>query len=165
MKNLTQAEAYYLANKAFMNKELKFLLTPYISTRLFVYFTHRDASKRKKTFYANEHRVTYSQCIKGMVPNIVLHKLAGYNALLGMVEGLKGRYISAKIFFRPPGVEHFDIMLREYKKGELIFQSDPPFLEDECQVLYYTISQGRLLILEKEPEEQSIDFKTELEKI
>lgn len=162
MKQLTQAEAYYLANRAFINKELKFLLTPYISTRLFVYFQHRDPSKRKKTFYANEHRVTYGQCLKYLVPNIVLNKMAGYNALIGMVDSLKGKYICARIYHREPGKQSFDIVCREWNRGELILQNDPPFEVDECQVLYYSVEKGRVIVTEKEPE--TIDFKSELEK-
>jgi hypothetical protein len=161
MKILTQAEAYYMANRAHNNKELKFLLTPYISTRLFVYFNHRDPAKRKKTFYANEHRVTYSQCIKQLVPNIILNKQAGFNALVGMVESLKGKYISARIYMREPGKQSFDIVCREWYRGDLILKNDPPFEAEECQVLYYTIENGRVTVHEKEPEK--IDFKKEIE--
>jgi hypothetical protein len=161
MKILSKAEAYYMANRAHTNKELKFLLTPYISTRLFVYFNHKDPAKRKKTFYANEHRVTYSQCLKHLVPHVMLHKLAGYNALVGMVESLKGKYICARIYHRPPGEQLFSIVCREYDRGQLIIQNDPPFTEDECQLLYYSIENGRVMILEKEPEQ--IDFKSEIE--
>lgn len=160
MKILTQAEAYYMANRAHNNRELKFLLTPYISTRLFVYFNHRDPAKRKKTFYANEHRVTYTQCLKGLVPLIVLKKLDGYNALIGMVDSLKGKYICARIYMRETGKQSFDIVCREWNRGELMIQNDPPFNIDECQVLYYTVENGRVFVHEKEP--QPIDFKTEI---
>lgn len=161
MKQLTQSQAYYEANKAHTHKEIKHLLLPYITTRLFVYFNHRDPAKRKKTFYANEHRVTYSQCMKGMVPNIVLNKLAGYNALIGMVERLHGKYITAKIYLRPPGTKDFSITCREYDKGKLVLQNDPPFTEDECQVLYYQTKEGRLVIQLEDPGD--IDFKKEAE--
>jgi hypothetical protein len=170
MKKLTQSEALHLAIRAHSEKELKFLLTPYISTRLYVYFNGKDRSKRKKTFYANEHRVTYSQCMKGFAENIVLHKLAGFLGLIRFIEDLKGKYSTAKIYLRPPGISSFDILLREYNaKGEEVpvpdTWPDPPFQEDECQVLYYTIEHGRLIVHEKEPEVNTIDFKSELEKI
>jgi hypothetical protein len=160
MKELTQSERYYLANRADNLKEIKFLLTPYISTRLYVYFNHRDPGKRKKTFYANEHRCTYSQCVKGMVPSIILNKMAGYQALINMVEQtIKGKYISAKLYLRPPGSQQFEILCREYFKGELILQNDPPFTGDECQVLYYYTKDGRLIITEKDPALEDFTIK------
>jgi len=173
MKELTQSVAFYLANRAHTEKELKFLLTPYISTRLYVCFNHQDKNKRKKTFYANEHRVTYSQCLRGFTPNIVLNKLAGYNALVNMIEqDLRGKYIGAKLFYRPPGFSEFDFLLREYnKRGELVprmeipgqmLYPDPPFDESECQVLYYSISNGRVVVHTTQPTEVEIDFKKEI---
>lgn len=157
----TESDAWYLENKAHIEKELKMLLVPWISTRLYVYFNDRNPAKRKRTFYANEHRVTYSQCLKERVKDITLHKLAGYLGLVKMAEDLRGKYVTAKIYMRT-GPEGFNAILREYdRSGNLVSFEDHPFTEDQCQVLYYTIEHGRLVLHEKEPEQ--INFKQEIE--
>lgn len=161
MNQTTASEQYYLANKAHIEKELKLLLIPYISTRLYVYFNHGDKNKRKRTFYANEHRCTYSQCLKGMVPHIVLYKQAGYEGLVRMVETLKGKYLTAKLYRREEGEKGFDLLCREYYRGALVGEpNDPPFSADECQVLYFYQKDGRLVITEENP--AAIDFKISL---
>lgn len=162
MQKQTESSALYLANKAHIEKELKMLLVPWISTRLYVYFNDRNPAKRRRTFYANEHRVTYSQCLKQRVESIVLYKYEGYMALIKMAEDLKGKYLTAKIYMRT-GPGEFNTTLREYdRSGSLVASNDHPFAPYECQMLYYTIENGRLLIHEAKPE--SIDFKTEIEK-
>jgi hypothetical protein len=161
MQKQTESSAFYRANKAHIEKELKMLLVPWISTRLYIYFNDRNPQKRRRTFYANEHRVTYSQCLSQRVDNIVLHKLAGFLSLVKMAEDLRGKYSTAKIYLRT-SPDDFGTTLREYdKSGKLVADIDHPFTEDECQVLYYTIENGRLVIHEKQPEQ--IDFKKEIE--
>jgi hypothetical protein len=161
MVQQTASEQYYLANKAHLEKELKPLLLPYISTRLYVYFNHGERGKRKRTFYANEHRCTYSQCLKGMVPHIALHKHAGYHGLVRMVESLKGKYISAKLFMRGGDATTFETLCREYYQGALVGDpNDPPFDESEARILYYYVKDGRLVISDTDPAEEN--FKIEL---
>jgi hypothetical protein len=160
MQKQTESSVLYRANKAHIEKELKMLLVPWISTRLYVYFKDKNPAKRRRTFYANEHRVTYSQCLNQRVENIVLHKYAGYMSLIKMAEDLKGKYSTAKIYLRT-GPDDFNITLREYDAtGTLVSTNDHPFQPEECQLLFYTIENGRVIIHEKEPEK--VDFKNEI---
>jgi hypothetical protein len=162
MSQQTQAARFYLDNKAHTEKELKPLLLPYISTRLYVYFNHKELSKRKRTFYANEHRCTYTQCLRGMVPNITLHKSAGYQGLVDMAASLRTKCITAKLYLRPEGSEGFDVLLWEYYQGELVKQpTEAPFEKEECKLLYYYLKDGRLIVTDTDP--ASEDFKINLQ--
>lgn len=164
MSKIIEAQAYWNANKAHIKKEVKHLLLPFISTRLYVYLNHRDHAKRKKTFYANEHRCTYSQCMAGFVPHIVLHKHAGFQGLVQMAESLGKKALCARIYYRPPGGKDFNITLREWEGGILNpkYQDPPPFGEDEAQVVHYFIKENRLFVSAHPPFED-IDFKKEID--
>jgi len=145
-------------------KNLKLLLIPYLSFRLYVKFQKQHPGNYPnptRTFYSNEFRVTYKQCLFGKVPDIKLFKQAGYQALIDYVEnGIKGKYLSAKIYMRDAETGAFDTLCREYYKGGLEKQNDPLLSEDEVQILYYSVKNGKLVIEKTNPNE--IDFKSEV---
>jgi hypothetical protein len=148
--------------RAHVEREIKILLLPYLQFRLYVRYTGRD--KKVGHYYGNEHQVTYNQCLFKRVPHINLYKKKGYNDLVRMIEEqLRGKYISAKLYRKSdPSKEVFDILCREYYKGELNPNTinDPILSEDEIRILYYEVFKGRVVIQLTPPENpDDINFK------
>jgi hypothetical protein len=147
--------------RAHLERDIKFLLIPWFSFRAYVQFSGRD--RKKGHFYGNEHQVTYNQCLHRKVPAIVLRKEKGYTDLIHFIEhSIKGKFLSAKIYMREPGCQDFNTLCREYYKGGLNSTTlqDPQLAEDEGFNLYYQVKEGRLMILEEDP--NAIDFKAEI---
>ena len=138
-----------------LTKKIHGLLIPWLSFRLYIHFkSSQEYGKDSRChFYGQEQRCTYNQCIHGHVETIILDKLAGYNNLVHLVEkgSFKGKYKTAKIYSRTPGLGKFDILHREYYKGKLNTDTvDDPVLDvaDQHRILYYKIENKRLVILE-----------------
>lgn len=163
---MTQAEAYYLANKAHIERKIKPLLTPWLNFKLHMKFT---GTGHERTIFGNEHQCTYNQCFHGKVKEIVLNRKKGYIGLVHYIEkDLKGKLIKAKIFTRDANGE-FEILCRSYYKGGLMLPTNDPVLsEDEGLILYHQRKKSeedgieRLVILEENPE--AINFKDLIDK-
>lgn len=149
--------------KAHLTKDVKFLLLPFFSFRMYV--CYNSGERKKAHYYGNEHQVTYNQLLYQKVPVITLSVKKGYMDLLQMVEHtIKGRYTSAKLYMRAEN-KQFDILCREYYKGQLNENTvnDPVLSDDEGRVLYYNIIRGQVRVYEKDPSAMiEIDFKGEV---
>lgn len=172
--NYAQEKAQLFINTCHSKRNLRGLLIPWLSFRLYVYFKdNKDYANGSKSrhFYGEEQQVTYSQCLNGKVENILLSKQIGYQRLVDLLEKgkFKRKYISAQIYSKSdPFNDNFDILHREYHNGKLVLhsQNDPFFREGNmlrmkkddagtitelCHAasitLYFTIDRhGRLLI-------------------
>ncbi len=149
MNQPTQSTAYYEANKAHLHREIKSLLIPWLTFKLYIKFSDRKRTgepQKKRTFYGNEHQCTYDQCFYKKIDRIILRRHKGYNDLIHLVEHtLKGKYLSAKIYMRGDD-GNFDVLCREYFKGGLAQVNDPVLSEDEIRELYFMVQENRLII-------------------
>src|SRR5687768_15585203 len=100
-------------SKAKDTNDIKQLLLPWLSFRLYIVF--KQPEKTRRHFYGDEHQCTYNQCLHGKVPNIVLRKCKGYTNLIGLVEKeFKGKYQSAAIYRCSAPGGAFDVLCRRY---------------------------------------------------
>jgi hypothetical protein len=142
-----------ILERAHFEKNIKLLLQPYFEFRLYITFRLDDGrAGKKRHFYGNEHSCTYQQVLFGKVPFIAMDKHKGFMELVGLVEGpYRGQYIGAKIFGREPGKDTFDILHRDYLRGEIKMRNDPKFpIDDQKYNLKYTIENNKIVILSKE---------------
>lgn len=137
--------------KAHLTKDIKFLLLPWLNFRLYVKYS--TGGRKSAHYYGNEHRITYNQCAYEKVPAIELKPKKGFDNLIWMVENqLKGQYTAAKLYRRAEN-KQFDILCREYYKGQLNENTinDPVLSDDEGMILYYKIVKGFVIIQEEDP--------------
>ncbi len=149
--------------QASQTNDIRILLQPWLSFRLYIVFMQKNNPKEKsrRHFYGHEHQCTYNQCVHGMIPNITLRRKKGYEALVEMVEKTyKGKYQSATIYMRSQKGGPFDVLCREYYKGGLQKKNDPLLSDDEGFILYYHSKNGKLEIIEQDP--GTIDFAKEI---
>lgn len=142
MDNSTYAQnkAQLFINKCHADRQLRGLLIPWLSFRLYVYFksSEKYGSGSKAHFYGEEQQVTYSQCLNGKVENIFLSKQIGYHRLVDLLEKgkFKRKYVSAQIYSKSdPYVDNFDILHREYHNGKLVLHNhNDPFFRDGTMI-------------------------------
>jgi len=132
----SQDKATLFINKCHITRNLRGLILPWLSFRLYVYFKDSQTygSGSKGHFYGEEQQVTYSQCLNGKVKNIVLSKETGYQRLVDLLEKgkFKRKFISAQLYSKSDRyLDNFDILHREYHNGKLVLssQNDPFFKE------------------------------------
>lgn len=143
--------------RAHQTRDLKYLLIPYLTFRAYVNF---GGPTRKKThFYGNEHTCTYNQLLHGHLDKIVLCKAKGYRELVEFIEGLKGKYISAKLYMRTEPRGKFDLLCLEWYKGSFNRHHEPVVSEDEISELYFEIVKGQIIIRETPKEQVAEDWK------
>lgn len=143
--------------QAHMTKNLKMLLMPHFSFRLYIRFNN----KRQTHLYGNEHKCTYNQLLARRFECVQLDRLKGYTDLINLIErSYQGKYQYATIYMRTNGTNEFNEVCRQYNtKGELSFVNDPVIDEtNQYLKLFYTIQNGRVEIHTTDP--QAIDFKT-----
>jgi hypothetical protein len=158
-----------LETMAHNKRELRLLLIHhnFLSFRAQITFPG-DGKPYKKTFYGNEHRCTYNQCLAGYVPYILLKKQMGYLALIDMIERkFKGQFSYANIYMRTEEIKkNFPVICRQYTStGEdLELRQDPVLSEDEISIIHFSVNPLNRRLLLHGPQPVVIDFKKEVEK-
>ena len=140
---MTPNKSSFYEQKDNLTGNLKMLLMPYFSFRLFIKFNDRKGQKRH--LYGNEHNCTNHQLQQQKVPFILLDKQKGYTDLINLVEKRwQKKYSAAAIYMRPPGEKTFSILCRRYYDGELEECQDPIITPELNQTLYYHFENHRL---------------------
>lgn len=154
---------------AYVKRDLRLLLIPFFRFRLHIKFHpapgNRPWHQNTRTFYGHEHDCTYNQCVAGHYPFITMDRCRGYDELVNLVEKrYEGKYVTAKIYGRPPGSVVFSDLHRLYdygkiKKGtvlhngqDLELPNDPVIdAADQYKKLFFKIESGMLIVMEKDP--------------
>ena len=141
--------------KAWLTRNLKFLLLDHYSFRLYIKFKsseHYGHQRGGRIFYGNEHNCTYNQCLSKKIEVIKLDKLKGYTDLINLVErgSFKNKFETAKLYGKSPGSVAFDVCHRQYFNGKLKKDSviDPEIdTTEQFTFLYYNVDEfGRVII-------------------
>lgn len=140
---------YSTEERAHFAQDIKLLLQPYFSFRLYIVFKQADGRPGpKRHFYGNEHQCTYRQLLANKLPSISMDKQKAYTNLIHLIEvTYKGKYIGAKIYGREEGSDQFNILHRDYLRGVLQSSNDPDFSNGSpVYEINYRVKDGRVIV-------------------